>query len=124
MERVQVTPETVTVLGNRVKATDPMWVGLNLSRAEPATQSCLFLMICGPDDAPIDIHLRVPWCHPEDQDGTDEDWNDCVYRVRPKMEVGKRWKGRVVKSLAFERWNGTWWIAFEREPPKRKRQTA
>jgi hypothetical protein len=116
MERVLVSPETVTVLGYKVKAGRPIWEGLFMDRAEPATQSTLMLAVCGPHEAPLDIHLRVPWCHPEDRDGTDNDWNDCIYRVRPRMEVGKKWKGKMVKSVAFERWDGKWWIAYEVGP--------
>jgi hypothetical protein len=121
MERVPVSPETVTVLGHKVKrATDPLWAGLFLEHAMPATQSSLMLMICG-KDAPVDIHLRVPWCHPEDREGTKDDWTDCIYRVRPRMQPGKKWKGQKVKSVAFERWQDEWWIAYEVEPPKATR---
>jgi hypothetical protein len=116
MDRIPVSPDTVTVLGHKVKKDDIMWTGLFLDRAEPATQSSLMLAICGKDDAPIDIHLRVPWCHPDDRTGTEEDYNDCIYRVRPRMETGKKYKGKLVKFVAFERWNGKWWLAYELEP--------
>jgi hypothetical protein len=75
------------------------------------------LAICG-KDAPPDIHLRVPWCHPEDRTGTAEDWHDCIYRVRPKMQPGKRWQGQKIKSVMFERWDGKWWIAYEIDAPQ------
>ena len=119
MERFPVSPETVTVLGNRVKETSPAWTGLDLARAEPAVQNTMFLMICGAADAPRDKHLRVPWCHPEDQTGSPDDF-DCIYRVRPRMEPGKKWKGRKVKEVDFERWNGKWWLAVEFANPKAK----
>lgn len=108
--RVPVAPETITVLGYRVKADDPRWLGLNLAKAEPRMQASLMLAIAG-DEAPEDIHLSVPWCHPDDRaNGMDDD--ACRYRVRPRMKSGKRWKGRKVVSVAFERWNGKWFIAI------------
>lgn len=109
--RVPVSPATTTVLGYRVKATSPMWAGLDLSKAEPRMQTTLELAFFGAD-AVTDIHLDVPWCHPEDQARGGE-W--VKYRVRPRMEAGKRWRGKVVKSVAFERWNGEWAIAVEFE---------
>jgi hypothetical protein len=122
MEREPVTPETVEILGSRAKGeSDPLWAGLFLDRAEPATQSTLMLAICG-KDAPLDIHLRVPWCHPSDRNGTDDDWNDCIYRVRPRMSEGKRWRGRKVARVhGFERWGGRWFIAFEYAARKRSK---
>ncbi len=116
IERLPVSPDTVNVLGHRVKATDPMWTGLNLDKAEPRTQNTLMLAVCGQEEAPEDIHLAVPWCHPEDRaNGAEE---DCIYRIRPKMEAGKRWKGRMVKSVAFERWDGRWVIAVRYAKPR------
>lgn len=112
MTRVPVSPETVTVLGSRVKATDAAWLGLDLANAEPRTQNTLSLFVFGPDGAGLDLHLDVPWCHPDDQTGSPADF-DCRYRVRPRMEPGKRWKGKMVKSVAFERWRGEWFIAVE-----------
>ncbi len=111
MKRVPVSPETITVLGHRVKPTDPMWTGLDLDNAEPRTQNTLSLACFGQDEAGIDIHLDVPWCHPEDR-ARGHDF-DCRYRVRPKMEAGKKWKGKMVKSVAFERWTGKWYLAIE-----------
>lgn len=123
MERELVTPETVEILGRRAKSeSDPLWAGLFLDRAEPAMQTSLMLMVCGADDAPIDRHLRVPWCHPSDRTGTDEDWNDCIYRVRPRLAEGKRWRGRKVGRVhGFERWDGRWFIAFEYAARKRSK---
>lgn len=112
MIRVPVAPETVTVLGNKVKAADASWLGLDLDKAEPRVQASVLMMMLGPNDAPLDIHLNVPWCHPDDRaDGMDDD--DCTYRVRPRMQPGKKWKGKLVKSVAFERWDGKWFIAIE-----------
>jgi hypothetical protein len=116
IERIKVEPATVTVLGYKVRATDPSWTGLDLSRAEPRTQSSIMLHICGSDEAPRDVHLNVPWCHPDDQTGSADDF-DCRYRVRPRMEPGKNWKGRRVRGVDFERWDGTWYIVVEYWPP-------
>ena len=108
VERIKVSPKSVTVLGDKPKGEDdPLWAGLDLARAEPRTQSTVMLAICG-EDAPEDIHLAVPWGHPEE---------DCIYRVRPRMEVGKKWKGRTVESVAFERWDGEWFIAIAMATP-------
>ena len=113
VERIKVEPKSVKILGNKPKGVDdPLWAGLDLARAEPRTQSTLMLAICGQDEAPEDIHLAVPWCHPEDQTGSADDF-DCIYRVRPRMEAGKMWKRRTVESVAFERWDGEWFIAVE-----------
>lgn len=107
--RVPVSPKTVTVLGYRVKKDDPMWSGLDLINAEPRMQSTLMLAVAGTADAPQDIHLNVPWKHPDDADYSDE----CRYRVRPRMEIGKRWKKKRVTNVSFERWDGVWYIAIE-----------
>jgi hypothetical protein len=97
-----------------------MWTGLNLARADLLIQATMMMCVCGHDVAPFDLHLSVPWCHPEDQTGTDDDWNDCYYRVRPKMEAGKRWKGRMIESVYFERVDGKWRLAVKfQDKPKR-----
>jgi hypothetical protein len=100
------------VLGNKVKATDPMWAGLDLNRADLLCQSSLAIACFGPDGAPPDMHLSVPWCHPEDQTGSPDDF-DCWYRVRPRMEVGKKWKGKRVAGVCFELYGGKWFLAIE-----------
>lgn len=110
IERIPVSPETVTVLGYRVKATDPMWAGLDFDRAEPRQQNAALLAIAGPHEG-LDVHLSVPFLHPEDKArGAKHD--GCAYRVRPRAEVGKRWKGKRVGAVAFEKWNGKWVIAI------------
>jgi hypothetical protein len=101
--RVPVAPENVEVLGYRVKADNPMWAGLDLSRA-----ALRLWKGYGP-------HLGVPWCHPEDQTGDPEDF-DCIYRVCPRAEVGERWKRKIVKSVALVNEDGKWWIDVEFEP--------
>lgn len=111
MQRLPVNPETVTVLGHKVKATNPIWAGLDLANAEPRTQNTMALACFGSEEADIDIHLSVPWKHPDDSGPF-----DCHYRVRPRMESGKKWKGRKVKSVAFERWSGQWFLAIEYAP--------
>lgn len=97
--RFPIAPDTVTVLGSRWKVTDVAWRGLDFTRARLRTQSTLMLSICG-RDAPYDLHLDVPFCHPDDQpDG----WaDDLVYRVRPIAEPGRRWRRRIVKSVVIE----------------------
>ena len=109
--RFPVSPGTMKVLGYKVKADSPMWAGLNLARADLIVQSTLMMRVCGHDAAPFDLHLNVPWCHPEDQTGDPSDWDDCKYRIRPKMEVGKKWKGRIVDAVFFELWAGEWRLA-------------
>lgn len=80
-----VSPETVTVLGYRVKADSPAWLGLDLSRAILREQNTLELVLFGKDAAPPDHHLDVPWCHPQDQP---HGWRDgCMYRVRPRRKA-------------------------------------
>ncbi len=99
IETFPVAPDTVTVLGYHAKPTDPMWLGLDFSRAELRSRASIMLLMCG-WDAPIDLHLNVPWCHPDDQPyGWEED--GCWYRVRPRPEIGKRWRGKLVKSVAI-----------------------
>lgn len=111
VKRVAVSPKTCTVLGYQVKPTDLRWTGLDLSRAEPRVQSSLMLALTGPEEAYFDLHLTVPWEHPDDKKaGID---SETFYRVRPRIQVGKRWEGRVVKFVAFERWDGVWTIAYE-----------
>ena len=111
MKRYKVTAKTVTVNGNRVRASSPAWLGLDISKADPRQQSTMMLFAVGAD-APVDVHLRVPFTHPDDTIDT-----GIFYRVRPKMEVGEKWQGKIVESVAFERWDGEWYIAvrFERE---------
>lgn len=94
-----VSPETCSVLGIRVRADSPAWLGLDFSRATTATK--LFSARPCP-------HLCVPFCHPEDQP---EGWDDdMIYRVYPLMEAGRKWKGRKVISVAIE-------PAPDRDPP-------
>ena len=90
-----VSPETVTVLGNRVKPTSPAWLGLDFSRAILRERNTLSMALLGPD-APEDHHLDVPWCHPLDQP---HGWRDgAMYRVRPRrdgwrfVKEGETWK--------------------------------
>lgn len=84
-----VTPETVTVLGYRVKATDPAWTGLNWSDVVEREKSTLMVFVCGgADNAPDDHHLSVAWMHPNDQAaGYANDPDIWVrYRVRPRRK--------------------------------------
>ena len=111
LTRIAVSPATVTVLGYNVKETDPAWAGLNFRRAEPRQQNSAMLMMVGPHEGK-DIHLNVPFLHPADKKrGMRED--GCRYRVRPKMKVGKKYKDKIVTGVAFEKWNGKWFIAVE-----------
>lgn len=110
--RVQVLPTTITVLGRNVKETSPAWNGLFLDRAVQRTRSTIAMVMFG-KDAPVDIHLDVPWCHPGERTGTEDDWNDCVYRVRPKREIGQKWRGKPITGVRFEQVEGAWWIVYE-----------
>ena len=109
--RLPVSPETVTVLGRRVNSKSASWRGLNFSKADLLAQATLMMAVCGSDIAPFDYHLRVPFCHPDDQTGTAGDWTECFYRVRPRMKPGKLWEGRMVETVFFERVNGEWRLA-------------
>ena len=111
MKRYKVTAKTVTVNGNRVRASSPAWLGLDMSKAEPRQQSTLMLFVDGAA-APTDVHLRVPFQHPGDTVDS-----GCFYRIRPRVITGAAWENKIVKSVAFERWDGEWYIAvrFERE---------
>jgi hypothetical protein len=114
IERLPITPETVTVLGRRVKANSPMWAGLDLANADLRMQASILLMTIGPD-APVDLHLSAPWWHPED--GPPPSPPEMWYRVRPRMQPGKKWKGRKVQTVQFERWSGKWCLAIEYAQP-------
>ena len=96
-----VAPETTTVLGSRWRTTDVAWRGLAFSHeaVELRTQSTLMLYVAG-RDAPYDLHLNVPFEHPDD--GPIPDPPEMMYRVRPRAEVGKRWMGRRVTAVAIE----------------------
>lgn len=124
-ENVAVYPvshETCTVLGRRAKsAEDPIWAGLMFNGKEIVrTQSTIMRWACG-DDAPYDLHLDVPWDHPADQAAGIK--SECIYRVRPKMEAGRRWQGRTVRSVALERdeTKSPPWVIRVEFAPSRKR---
>ncbi len=84
MTRRLFTPATCTVLGRRVSAKSAIWRGLDFSRAVPRRQSTLAMAVHG-EDAPEDVHLNVPFIHPDD-----ESKEELIYRVRPIWEVGDR----------------------------------
>jgi hypothetical protein len=89
-----IGPATVTVLGSIWPANAP-WSGLDFTRAKLCNTS-----IWGGD---CDYHLRVPWCHPDDQDstwGTAAYQEDCWYRIRPRRE-----------SWRFVQVAGVWMVA-------------
>lgn len=99
--RYAVNHETCTILGSRYKADSPCWTGLHFNGNEKLrTQSTIMLWAVG-SDASYDLHLDVPWEHPSDWDGESEP--DCIYRVRPIAEVGRRWRGRKVAAVDLER---------------------
>jgi len=96
-----IEPSTVTVLGYRPRdAADARWAGLHFGspHVKLRSQSTLMLSCLGPKDAPYDLHLAVPWSHPDD--GYDDE--DCVYRVRPRASAGRKWLGRKVEAVAIE----------------------
>ena len=104
MKRYKVIPKNITVNGSNVTPKHPAWLGLDMSKAEPRQQTALMLAVLG-DDAPVDVHLSVPFQHPSDT----TDWG-MFYRVRPRMEPGGKWRGKTVKSVAFERCGDDWYI--------------
>jgi hypothetical protein len=99
---------TCEVLGSHYAQSSPVWTGMDLARAEVRSQSTIMLALVG-KEAHYDLHLDVPWCHPDDQTGSPDDF-DCVYRVRPKMEPGKKWKGKMVEAVSFVRKGDAWWL--------------
>ena len=98
--RYPISPDTVEVLGSRWAADTPAWKGLGFSHpaAEVRMQSTLMLALCG-STAPYDLHLDVPFEHPDD--GPIPDPPDMYYRVRPRAEAGGRWRGRKVIAVAI-----------------------
>ena len=109
MLKLKVGPQTATVNGTHYRTGSAVWRGLKMSEAEPRAQSAMMVAVCGADRAPIDIHLQSPF-RDHDEDGLDA---TVFYRVRPKMEVGKKWKGRMVDFVCFEKIDGEWWIAVK-----------
>lgn len=81
-----LTRNNSTVLGDRWGAKSP-WDGLDFTRAVPRTQSTMMRFIAGAA-APRDIHLDVPFLHPQDA-ANGMAWDGCVYRVRPQWEPGE-----------------------------------
>lgn len=96
IETYLITPATVTVLGSYWPTETREWAGLDFARAEVRTKS--------PWSGCDLLHLRVPFCHPDDLSDPpcDEDY-DAIYNVYPRAEVGKRWPTRLVKSVAIVR---------------------
>lgn len=97
IERFPVDTTTVDVLGSRVKPDSPAWAGLDWSRAELRHMT----------------KIAVPWCHPEDQTGSPDDF-DCIYAVYPLAVAGKRWRRKMVKDVWFERAGDRWFVAVAR----------
>lgn len=97
IERLPVDPTTIDVLGHRVKPDNPAWTGLDWTRAELRNRT----------------KIAVPWCHPEDQRGSPDDF-DCIYAIYPLATAGKRWRGRLVKDVWFERDGDKWFVAVAR----------
>lgn len=98
-----VSADNCTINGYRAKATSAAWIGLDLARAEILRQSTLMLCVFG-KDAPYDLHLNVPWMHPEDREkhaDNPDSW--CYYRVRPKRKRGARF---------FRAEDGMWMLAY------------
>lgn len=87
-----LSPSNCTVLGYTVTATDPMWTGLDLSRAEIGRD-----LVGG-------YCLSVPWLHPDDRVRhiNDPDWW-AFYCVRPR----KHWR-------SFVRVDGVWHVSEEK----------
>lgn len=87
-----VAPSNCTVNGSRVRASSPAWKGLLFDhpRTIVRTRSTMMQAVAGPD-APYDLHLDVPFLHPEDA-AAGRKWEDdeCFYRVRPIVQRGDR----------------------------------
>lgn len=98
-EVLPVSPEAVTVLGYRVKETDPWWRGLDFAKAEVLNRANVMVALVGWDNAPPGLHLNVPYAHPAEPV---EYYEGVRYRVRPRMVPGKKWRGRMVRSVAIE----------------------
>lgn len=109
--RRPVTAANSTVLGSCWPKSSPAWRGLYFDRAIVRTQSTLLRCVVGPD-APHDLHLDVPWKHPDD-----EGEPDCVYRVRPRWEIGERlWVRETWCPVNNEEFGGTRWIDYRATP--------
>lgn len=108
-----VATDTVTVLGSRWKPTDPAWRGLLFRHPECSvwTQSTLMLAMVG-RGAPHDLHLRVPFWHPENAQQPAPEKPDSFYRVRPHARAGGQWNKIRVKAVVIE-------PDPERDPPWR-----
>jgi hypothetical protein len=89
-----VTPDTVTVLGSRVKADCPMWRGLDWSDVILRERNTLEMALLGPK-ASEDHHLDIAWAHPADGKRA---CAGCRYRVRPRrkgwrfVQQGDEWR--------------------------------
>lgn len=90
----QLDPSNIEVLGHKVTETDAAWTGLDWSR--PVSFE--------PD------RIRLPWCHPDDQTGSPDDF-DSVYSVYPPG-IGKRWRGKRVKDAWFLWTDGKYYVAI------------
>jgi hypothetical protein len=97
LETFPVAPDTVTVLGYRVKATDARWRGLDFNSAELRKTATAMAYFLG-SAAPFDLHLNVPFCYPGEQAAA---YEGIKYRVRPQAKVGKFWQGCMVRSVAI-----------------------
>ena len=88
-----VDAASCTVNGLREAAT---WAGLRMDLAEPS-------------GLPAMPYLNVPWWHADD--GEFRVGAAARYRVRPRAEPGRCWRGRVVDSVAFRRGDdGAWQV--------------
>ena len=111
--RIPVTAETSTVLGHRAK---PYWPNLYFDHAQVRRQSLVGALM----GLASDVHLSVPWRHPND---AQMPLDECArYQVRCRWEGGQqvRVKGvprvRVASVLPEQAADGTWWWLVEREP--------
>lgn len=100
-----VSAANCTVNGIRYKNNSPIWIGLDFVRAELRTQSTVMLYAVGQDKAPYDLHLSVPWMHPEVRPTLGADPDTWVrYRVKPRREKGARF---------YQRDDGQWMLAHD-----------
>jgi hypothetical protein len=99
-----------TVLGYPAK---PYWPKLLFEHAQARGKSSLMLAICGPDKAPPDVHLSVPFRDPDDEVAADWPIEDLGwYRVRPKWEVGDVlwWKETWASGAVVHRGDSTCFV--------------
>lgn len=100
-----VVPGNSTVLGYPVSHSKRYWPHLWFQHARPHRKNVILAMMVGKPLSEVgdDVHLSVPFQHPEDP--VEDDIDDMPqYRVRPIWEPGDRlWVKETVRVLGRER---------------------